>query len=160
MEYETLERIQRADIQAFYQRYFFPANTILAISGDFSVDDMRAKLEKLFSGWTVKGDPVPGFPPVAKTPHPGMFLAVKTNVTQTNFMLGQLGGQLNDKDYAVLEVMGDILGGSFRSRLVRKVRTDLGLAYNIFAYWGANYDHPGLFQIGGSTKSASTIDIG
>ncbi len=156
MEYDTLDRIQRPDIQAFYQRYYFPANTIIAISGDFSVDEMHAKLETLFAGWTVKRDPVPPFPPVDKTSHPGAFLAVKANVTQTNFMLGQLGSQLNDKDYAPLEVMGDILGGGFRSRLVRKVRTDLGLAYNIYADWGANYDHPGLFQIGGSTKSAST----
>ena len=49
---------------------------------------MHAKLEKLFSDWTVKRDPVPPFPPVDKTPHPGAFLAVKTNVTQTNFMRG------------------------------------------------------------------------
>lgn len=158
IEYETLERIQRADLQAFYQRYYFPANTIIAMSGDFSTDEMHAELEKLFSDWTVKRDPVPPFPPVDKTAHPGAFLAVKTNVTQTNFIMGQLGGQLNDKDYAPLEVMGDILGGSFHSRLFKKVRTDLGYAYNIFADWGANYDHPGLFQIGGSTKSASTTE--
>ncbi len=158
MEYETLDRIHRADLQAFYQRYFFPTNIIIAISGDFSTAEMHGRLEKLFSGWTVKRDPVPPFPAVEKVAHPGAFLAVKTNVTQTNFMLGQLGGQLNDKDYAPLEVMGDILGGGFRSRLVRKVRTDLGLAYNIYADWGANYDHPGLFQIGGSTKSASTTE--
>jgi zinc protease len=119
---------------------------------------MRAKLEKLFSDWTVKLDPVPPFPPVVKTPHPGVFLAVKTNVTQTNFVMGQLGGQLNDKDFAPLEVMGDILGGSFRSRLFRRVRTDLGYAYNISADWGANYDHPGLFQIGGSTKSSTSTE--
>jgi zinc protease len=156
IEFETLDRIHRADLQAFYQRYFFPANTILAVSGDFSTDDMHAKLEKLFSDWTVKRDPAPPFPAVQKTSHPGAFVAVKTNVTQTNFIMGQLGGQLNDKDYATLEVMGDILGGSFHSRLFKKVRTDLGYAYNIFANWGANYDHPGLFQIGGSTKSASS----
>ena len=36
IEYETLDRIQRADLQAFYQRYYFPANTIIAVSGDFS----------------------------------------------------------------------------------------------------------------------------
>jgi zinc protease len=158
MEYETLDRIHRSDVQAFYQRYFFPANTMIAISGDFQIDDMRARLEKLFSDWTVRRDPVPPFPPLDKTSHPGVFLAVKTNVTQTSFMLGQLGGVLNDKDYPALEVMGDILGGSFRSRLFRKVRTDLGYAYNISAYWGANYDHPGLFTIGGSTKSASTTE--
>jgi len=38
------------------------------------------------------------------------------------------------------------------------VRTQLGLAYDISADLGANYDHPGLFEIGGSTKSASTAD--
>ena len=73
-------------------------------------------------------------------------------------MFGQLGGKLDDQDYPALEVMGDILGGSFRSRLFRKVRTDLGYAYNIFAGWSANYDHPGLFEVGGSTKSASTTE--
>jgi zinc protease len=156
IEYATLDRIQRPDIIAFYQRYFFPANVILAVSGDFSAADMHAKLEKLFADWSVKQDPVPPFPKVDKVAHPGTFLAVKTEVTQTNFILGQLGGQLNDPDFAPLEVMGDILGGGFRSRLVRTVRTDLGLAYNIYSYWGANYNHPGLFQIGGSTKSAST----
>lgn len=158
VEYETLNHIHRADVQAFYERYYFPANTIMAVSGDFQADEMKARLEKLFSDWTVKQDPVPPFPSVDKTPRPGLFLAVKTNVTQTNFMLGQFGGQLNDKDYPALEVMGDILGGSFHSRLFRKVRTDLGYAYNIFANWGANYDHPGVFQIGGSTKSASTTE--
>jgi zinc protease len=158
IEYETLGHIQRADLQAFYRRYFFPANTMIAISGDFSTDAMHAKLEKLFADWQVKQAPVPPFPPVDRTSHPGTFLAVKTNVTQTNFMLGELGGQLKDKDYPALEVMADILGGGFRSRLLNKVRTDLGLAYNIYSDWGANYDHPGLFVIGGSTKSASTTE--
>jgi zinc protease len=54
--------------------------------------------------------------------------------------------------------MGDILGGGFQSRLVQRVRTQLGLAYEISADWGANYDHPGVFEIGGSTKSASTAE--
>lgn len=158
IEYATLDRIQRSDLIAFYQRYFFPANTIIAVSGDFVTADMHAKLEKLFADWTVKRDPVPPFPKVEKVAHPGAFLAVKPEVTQTNFLVGQLGGQLNDPDFATLEVMGDILGGGFRSRLMRTVRTDLGLAYNVYADWGANYDHPGLFQIGGSTKSKSTTE--
>ena len=34
----------------------------------------------------------------------------------------------------------------------------MGDAYEIEADWGANYDHPGLFQISGSTKSASTAE--
>jgi zinc protease len=95
---------------------------------------------------------------VRQKPSAGVYLAVKTDVTQTFFSLGHLGGTLRDKNYAALEVMADILGGGFRSRLVRRVRTDLGYAYDVSAYWGANYNHPGVFTVSGSTKSASTTE--
>ena len=54
--------------------------------------------------------------------------------------------------------MADILGGGFQSRLVRRIRTQMGDAYNISADWGAEFDHPGLFEISGSTKSYSTVE--
>jgi zinc protease len=34
----------------------------------------------------------------------------------------------------------------------------LGLVYDVSAAWAAEYNHPGTFQIAGSTKSASTVD--
>jgi len=157
-EYATIDAIKRDDIEGFYTRYFFPANTILAVQGDFSAPEMKAKIEKLFEGWKVTQPAVPAFPKVDNTPKPGVYVATKTDVTQTNFVLGQLGGVLSDKDYPALEVMADILGSGFQSRLFQKVRTKLGLAYDVGAAWGAGYDHPGMFQIEGSTKSASTVD--
>jgi hypothetical protein len=119
---------------------------------------MKAKIEKLFADWKVTQPPVPAFPKVNHTPKPGVYLATKTDVTQTNFIVGQLGGVLSDKDYPALEVMADILGGGFQSRLFKKVRTQLGYAYDVSSAWGAGYDHAGMFQIAGSTKSASTVD--
>jgi len=157
-EYATVDRITRDDIVQFYQRYFFPANVMLAVIGDFSTADMKARLEKQFAHWTVQQPPVPPFPPVKNKPQPGIFLANKADVTQTFLAIGHLGSEFRDKDYPALEVMGDILGGGFQSRLLQRVRTKLGYAYEISAFWGANYDHPGLFQISGSTKSASTTD--
>jgi zinc protease len=158
MEYATLARIQRQDLLDFYQRYFFPANVMLAVWGDFDTAEMKAKLEKLFAGWNARQAPVPAFPKVRAQPAPGAYLAVKTDVTQTFFAMGQLGGELRDKDYPALDVMSNILGGGFRSRLFQRVRTRMGAAYEIGADWGANYDHPGLFEISGSTKSASTVE--
>jgi zinc protease len=158
MEYEHLNRIQREDLIAFHKRYYFPANIMLAMQGDFSASEMKAKIEKLFAGWTYKQPAVPPFPPVTAKPAHGIFLATKNDVTQTFFFMGHLGGLLKDKDYPALEVMADILGGGFSSRLFKTVRTDLGYAYSINANWGANYNHPGLFRISGSTKSASTTD--
>jgi zinc protease len=156
MEYSTVDPITRDDVAQFYRRYFFPANVLLAVTGDFSTADMKARLEKAFAGWTANQAPVPPFPPVDTKPQRGIFVATKTDVTQTFFALGHLGGELRDKDYPALEVMADILGGGFHSRLLQRVRTHLGYAYEISGTWGANYDHPGVFQISGSTKSATT----
>jgi len=113
IEYATLDHIQRQDLVTFYRRYFFPANVMLAVWGDFNSAEMKAKIEKLFAGWTAAQPPVPPFPKVRERAAPGAYLAVKTDVTQTFFMMGQLGGDLRDKDYPALEVMSDILGGGF-----------------------------------------------
>ena len=154
----TLNHIQRDDIVAFYRRYFFPGNIILAVQGDFQAAEMRAKIEKSFAGWTVQQPTVPPFPKVDNTPAPGIYVATKTDVTQTMFTIGHFSGTMRDKDYAALDVMADILGGGFKSRLFQTVRTKLGFAYEIDANWGAGYDHAGAFEISGSTKSASTAD--
>ena len=157
-EYATIDRITRTDIVDFYTRYFYPKNTLLAVWGDFNTATMRAKLEKAFAGWTVDRPPVPPFPKVRSTSDSGLYLATKTDVTQTTFIAGQLGGEFRDKDYPALEIMASILGGGFQSRLFQRVRTNMGDAYDIGAEWGAYYDHPGLFEISGSTKSISTVD--
>jgi len=158
MQHATVDRITRGDLQDFYKRYFFPANVMLGVWGDFDTAGMKAKIEKLFSDWTVEQPPVPEFPEVRGKPAPGTYLAVKKDVTQTFFSIGQLGGQFNDKDYPALVIMADILGGGFRSRLVERVRTKMGNAYDIGADWDANYDHAGLFEISGDTKSLSTVE--
>ena len=158
IEYADVDNIQRQDLVNFYQRYYFPSNIMLEIYGDFSAADMKSKLEALLGGWKYSQPAVPAFPKVQQQAAPGAFLASKTDVTQTFFNVGHLGGELRDKDYPALEVTSQILGGGFASRLFRNVRTQHGWAYNIGAGWGASYDHPGLFRLSGSTQSAHTVD--
>jgi predicted Zn-dependent peptidase len=158
MQYATVNRITRADLQDFYTRYFFPANIVLGVWGDFDTAGMKAKIEKLFSDFAVEQPPVPEFPKAGGQAAPGTYLAVKKDVKQTFFSIGQLGGEFKDKDYPALVIMADILGGGFHSRLVQRVRTKMGNAYDIGADWDANYDHPGLFEISGGTKSLSTVE--
>jgi zinc protease len=156
IEHADLAHIHREDLQEFYHRYYFPTNIMLAVYGDFSTPDMKEQLEKLFADWSPDQPPVPPFPPVTAKAAPGVFLAEKSDVTQTFFSLGLLGGTLRDPDYPALEVAVNILGSGFTSRLMSQIRTKMGLAYSIGAGWGAGYDHPGTFRIVGSTKSAST----
>jgi zinc protease len=158
IEYADIDNIQRQDLLDFYHRYYFPANVTMEIIGDFSTADMQAKLEKLLGSWKVTQPAVPAFPKVEEKSQPGVYLASKDDTTQTFFHVGELGGELRDKDYPALEVASEILGGGFSSRLFRSVRTKHGWAYNISAEWSANYDHPGTFVISGSTQSAHTVD--
>ena len=158
IEYADVDNIQRQDLADFYHRYYFPSNIMLEIYGDFSAPEMKTKLEQLLGAWKYTQPPVPAFPKVQEHASPGVFLAAKSDVTQTFFNVGHLGGELRDKDYPALEVTAEILGGGFASRLFRDVRTEHGWAYNIGAGWAAGYDHPGLFRISGSTQSAHTVD--
>ena len=158
IEYADVDAIHRQDLLDFYHRYYFPANVILEVYGDFSSAEMKTKLEELLGGWKYTQLPVPAFPKVETGPAPGLFLASKSDVTQTFFDIGVLGGEFRDSDYATLEVAAQILGGGFSSRLLQRIRTELGWAYNISASWDANYDHPGYFKISGSTQSKHTVD--
>jgi predicted Zn-dependent peptidase len=157
-EYEHLARIHREDLIAFYQRYYFPKNIMLAVYGDFTATDMKDKLERLFADWQVQQPPAPPFPAVTAKPAPGVYFASKEDVTQTFFSIGELGGTLRDPDYPALEVATNILGEGFSSRLVSRIRTQLGYAYSIGASWAATYNYPGTFRIGGSTKSMTTVE--
>jgi zinc protease len=158
IEYADIDNIQRDDMVNFYRRYYFPSNITLEVYGDFSAAELKTKLEQVFGDWKYTQPPVPAFPKVVEKPEPGMFLASKEDITQTFFNVGELGGQLRDKDYPALEVAAEILGGGFSSRLFRNVRTQHGWAYSISAAWNANYDHPGTFVISGSTQSVHTVD--
>ncbi len=158
MEHASVNKITRDDVVAFYKRYYFPANIILTVQGDFSAPEMKAKIEKLFGTWTYTQPAVPAFPKVDNQAKPGIYLATKSDVTQSSFALGHLGGMASDKDNPALQVMASILGGGFHSRLFRQVRSKLGYAYDVGAGWAAYFDHPGVFEIEGSTKSPTTID--
>jgi zinc protease len=159
-EYATVGSILRGDLLAFHARYFFPKNTLLAIRGDFDSANMKAQIEKLFADWTVEQLP-PEFPKVNPAPNPdaaGIHLASKKDVSQTFFSLGQLGGLLNDKDYAALSIMANILGGGSPSRLAQRMRARAGKSSAISAKWDAGFDLPGLFEISGSTAPFSTVE--
>ncbi len=155
-EYATIQAVTQFDISAFYKRYYFPSNIGMVVYGDFSTADMQQKLERLTASWTPQQEKVPPFPTVTNKPQPGVYFVEKEDVEQTFLEIGDLGGELSDKDYPALSVAADILGSGFSSRLMREVRSRLGYAYSIGADWQANYDHPGLFRIGGSARSEVT----
>ncbi len=155
-DYASVSNIQRGDLEAFHTRYFFPRNIQLAIRGDFDSARMKAQIDTLFGGWHAD-QPPPEFPklPPAPADAPGIHVAVKKDVSQTFFAIGQIGGTRNEKDYAALEILADILGGDASNRLAQSVRAHSSQA-TVSARWEAGYNLPGLFEISGSITSVTT----
>jgi zinc protease len=79
-------------------------------------------------------------------------------VNQSNVAIVGMGVDRHNPDVPTIAVMNEILGGGFASRLFQKVRTELGLAYAVDGGISFAYDHPGPFNAGVLTKSASTVD--
>jgi predicted Zn-dependent peptidase len=152
-EYATIDAITRDDLTAFHKRFFHPNNVILAAWGDFSAKDMEKKIEKAFAAWKPSADPVPPAPKVDYQYDFSVNHIQKTDVNQSHVLLGHAGTRMDNPDYPALQIMNQILSWE---RMFKKVRTQEGLAYSVWGYYGAGYDHEGVFSSGCQTKSEST----
>jgi zinc protease len=155
-QFATVDAVTLPDLTAWHDRTVTPNNMILGISGDFDTAEMEAKLRAAF-------EPLPHGADfeTAKTtfpgPTPGVYLAQKSDVNQSNVWIVGLGTERSNPDYYALSVMNTVFSGGFGSRLFQDVRTRLGLAYSVEGAYGASYDHPGLFFVAAGTKSESTV---
>lgn len=155
-EFATVQAVTLSDLTAWHDRTVTPNNMIVGVTGDFNTAEMEAKLRAALEGLT-RG---PAFMPTPVTfsgPTPGVYLAQKSDVNQSNVWIVGLGTKRSNPDYYALSVMNTIFSGGFGSRLFQAVRTRLGLAYSVDGAYGADYDHPGIFYVAAGTKSDSTV---
>ncbi|MBW4552367.1 MAG: insulinase family protein [Aphanocapsa sp. GSE-SYN-MK-11-07L] len=157
-EYATLANISRADVLGFYQQYFQPQQMILGIVGDFDSQQMRSRLEAKFGTWqpSQPQTAIPPLPTVTAAQSGGVFVVEQPQLSQSNVLLGQLGGKLDSPDVFALYVVNGVMNG-LGGRLVNQVRSQQGLAYSVYAYWQPQYDYPGVFVAGGQTRSQTTV---
>ena len=153
-EYATIETITRDDIVAFYKNYFHPNNIIFAAWGDFNAKDLQKKLDNAFAKWQAAKIDFPTKPEVDYEYKYTINFVPKSDVNQSHIQMGHIGGMLNDPDYSALVIMNQILS---YDRMFKVIRTQEGLTYAPWGYFGANYDHPGIFSCGTQTKSQSTV---
>lgn len=153
-EYANIEAITRQDLVDFYNAYFYPNNTSMAVWGDFKTKDMIAKLAAALGKWKKGKAAAEPWPKVVAEDKYSVNFVDKPDVNQSNIMLGHLGGLMNNPDLPALDIMNQIL--SFE-RMFKRIRTDEGLAYSVWGAYGASYIYPGVFSCGAQTKSQSTV---
>jgi zinc protease len=156
-EYATVDAITREDLVSWHQQHVHPNNIIFGIIGDFDSKQMEQKLRAAFESWQ-KGPALPPFQADFKTAPPAIDFVNKEDVNQSEIRMVGLGIVRNNPDYYAVEVMNEVFGGGFSSRLFSRIRTAQGLAYAVYGSIGSAYDHPGIFRIGMGTKSSTTAE--
>jgi zinc protease len=152
---EDVNKITRADLVAFWKKFYRPNNTILAVAGDVDAPRLRADLERAFGRWEradVPARPAFKIPEAAGT---RILLVDKPDLTQATMILGHRGIRHADPQWYAVTLMNYVLGGSdFSSRLMMEVRSKRGLTYGIGSTFGASL-YEGAFRVSASTKNQS-----
>ena len=157
IEYETLNNITREDAISFYRTYVRPEHIILGLVGDFTTESMIQRVQAAFGDWQVDTPVVALEPPAATQQYDGGIFAIeRPQQTQSNILLGHIGGQFNSPDYPTLSVLNGVLNG-FGGRLFNEVRSRQGLAYSVYGSWSPSYDYDGMFIAGGQTQTDNTV---
>ena len=130
---ESVGKLTRDDVVAFYRGHVRPDTTIVAVVGDVTVDEARREVLARFGGWTRPRTPAPAPPPRA-TPAPSRTETITKDLTQATIMLGRQAIRQVDPDYFPLAVASYVLGGGSASRLYSRVRDEGGLAYAVYSY--------------------------
>jgi zinc protease len=154
-EYYTVSAITRQDLLDLHKRTVAPNNIILGVSGDFDPATMERKLRDTL-GALPKGEPFTKTQITFHEAKPGIYFVEKEDVNQSAISMVDLGTDRRNPDYYAIEVMNELFGGGFSSRLVNNVRTIQGLAYAVGGGVGTAFDHPGVVHISVGTKSGST----
>jgi zinc protease len=155
-EFATLNAITRDDLVDFHKKVMVGRNITISIIGDFSVRDMRRKLERALADIPAGTANQLNLPAVDYTFEPGVNFIAKNDVNQSTIFMGHIGGRRSNPDYAALQLMNEILSSGFSGRLIQVIRTDMGLAYSAGGNYGSNPLYDGVFYVTLSTASANT----
>lgn len=154
----SLENIVRDDLVVFHRKSFFPANILIAVSGDIAKDDAVKKIEQYFGNWENPGSAPAVLPPPSKSAR-GLYF-IRKPLPQSIVVGGELTVSKKDPDYYAFALLDFIIGsGGFPSRIFTAVRNNEGLAYSAGSFYRARSGY-GVFGTYAFTKTASTLRAG
>ena len=152
----SLKKINREGVAKFYETYYTPGNTILAVSGEFNPAEMKQKLEQALGNWQGKAAPAVAIPVAASFKGTRLLLVDKPDATQTYFAIGNVGTTVTDPDRVAIRVVNTVFGGRFTSLLNEALRVESGYTYGAESEFDSR-KMPGAFLIASFTKNETTV---
>ena len=145
---ESVEKLDRAALIAYYRRFYVPGQIVLAVSGDVKSGDVMAQVQRIF------GTMAPGKVEMPAVPAPPPMAASREMVVvpgaQAQILMGTLAPSLTDPDHPPLKVLTALLGGGMASRFFSELRDQQALAYTTLAVYPSRIDTSAFVAILGT----------
>ena len=132
---ESIQQIKREDVIAFKAQHYRPDTTVLALVGDFDVNEVRSLIQAKLGDWQVKGKPATvKYPSVGMPKNVVNVNPVVPGKPQAITYMGYTGIKRQDRRFYAAMILNQILGGdTLSSRLGAEVRDRQGLTYGIYS---------------------------
>jgi zinc protease len=142
-----IEKATMVDVKAFYNKYYNPANAILAVAGNVEQDEIKSLAEKWF-GAIGSGNHLERNLPKEPKQIKERRLSVKRNVPFDAIYKAYHMHSRNHPQYHTCDLISDVLSNGDSSRLYSTLVKENRLFSNIDAYITGNIDE-GLFIFSG-----------
>ena len=126
---DSVRGISRDRIMEYMHSQYNPANTVVAVAGNVSHDEVAALVDETLGGWA-SGDAIDWFPVVNGQSEPRISHEYK-KTDQAHLCVGVHSLPLGHPDRFALGLLNVILGEGMSSRLFVEVREKRGLAYDV-----------------------------
>jgi zinc protease len=155
-ELKHIEEAQLSDVKAFFYKHYNPLNAVLCIAGDVKTEEVKALAEKWF------GDIAPGQPYKREIPVEPEQQSERNRTVAADVPLDALyktwhiAGRMA-KPYYATDLITEIMGDGYASRLYQRLVKELELFSGINCYHTGSLD-PGMLVIEGKIVEGKTLE--
>ena len=129
----AVAKMTREDLVKYHQSWFKPNNATLLVVGDTTMAEIKPLLEKAFGGWKAGEVPKKNIVQAAMPEKRTVYLMDRPGSQQSVIYGVQLAPPRNSPDALPLQVVNNIFGGTFSSRLNLNLREDKHWSYGVGA---------------------------
>ena len=119
-------------VESYLKDYYVAENTVISFAGNVTLEDADRLVQKYIMPIVNKGSKKPT--PKHNTKCLKQRLVKNKDIEQAHIGLSFETYNYGDVDRVKSEIAVGVLGGGMSSRLFRKVREELGLAYSVYSF--------------------------
>ncbi|MET0599052.1 MAG: pitrilysin family protein [Mesorhizobium sp.] len=156
-----IEKLNRTDAVAFYDRYYAPNNAVLVVAGDVDADTVRRLAEETY-GKVPRG---PDLPPRVRPSEPEQNTKRTVTMTDPRVSIPSFQkswvvpsyGKAEPGEAEALDLLSEILGGGTQSRIYQELVVRQGIASSAGAAFQATAFDPTGFTIYGAPRGEAGL---